>query len=112
MTSRVHATLTRRFHEKPSGQEYVFTAEDGGPRKYSPKAFKNACKRAGIKNFSLHKLRKTFASRLAQNGCSIQEIQSLLGHSSIQTTMIYAHLIPNAAATKAVSVLESLNKGD
>lgn len=44
----------------------------------------------------LHDLRHTFASRLAQRGAGIQAIQQLLGHSSIQTTMRYAHLAPNS----------------
>jgi len=42
----------------------------------------------------LHDLRHSFASHLAMGGSSIQKIQQLLGHSDINTTMIYAHLLP------------------
>jgi integrase len=111
MMTRVHELLTRRLQNRDNGKEYVFTAEDGGPRKYSPNAFVNAVRRAGIEGITLHKLRKTFASRLAQNGASVQEIQQLLGHSSITTTMIYASLMPNQAASRAVSILETINRG-
>lgn len=39
-----------------------------------------------------HKFRRTFASRMINNGCPIQEVQQLLGHKSIETTMIYCDI--------------------
>ncbi|MFA6195310.1 MAG: tyrosine-type recombinase/integrase [Sulfurimonas sp.] len=47
--------------------------------------------RAGVKASSVHVLRHTAAKRLLANGVSIVVVQSLLGHSSIQTTSIYAN---------------------
>ncbi len=48
---------------------------------------------------SLHTLRHTFASHLAQAGESLYTISKLLGHTSIQTTEIYAHLCQNTYQT-------------
>jgi integrase len=47
---------------------------------------------AGVDHVRLHDLRHTYASWLVQDGVSIQEVQRILGHASIVTTMRYAHL--------------------
>ena len=44
---------------------------------------------------TIHELRHTFASQLAIAGVSIYKISKWLGHASIKTTEIYAHLTPN-----------------
>ena len=44
----------------------------------------------------MHTLRHTFASHLAINGTPILAIKSLMNHSSIEMTMRYAHLAPDA----------------
>jgi integrase/recombinase XerD len=38
---------------------------------------------------------------LLQSGCDIRVIQSLLGHASLNTTMIYAHVADNLGLTIA-----------
>jgi len=49
------------------------------------------CIAAGIRPVSPHKLRHTFATMLHEKGVDVVEIQNLLGHSNINTTMIYTH---------------------
>lgn len=53
-----------------------------------------ACKRAKIKHTSRHGLRHTYASWLISQGVSLAQVQALLGHSSPNMTLRYAHLIP------------------
>lgn len=53
---------------------------------------------------SLHKLRHTFASRLLAAGATIKELQVLLGHASLQTTLMYLHLLPSEGR-RAIALL-------
>jgi integrase/recombinase XerD len=45
------------------------------------------------KNITLHSLRHSIATHLLSNGMEIQKVQKFLGHSSLETTEIYTHLI-------------------
>lgn len=48
-------------------------------------------KRAGLTGITWHTLRHTFASRLTRSGVDLVTVKELLGHSTITTTMRYAH---------------------
>ena len=41
--------------------------------------------------FSIHKLRHTFATLMIEGGCDIYSLSKMMGHSDIQTTTIYLH---------------------
>ncbi len=59
-------------------------------------AVKNAVYKAGIpKHASVHTLRHSFATHLLQSGVNIREVQSLLGHKHVETTMVYTHVLRN-----------------
>lgn len=50
--------------------------------------------RAGIdKHVSAHTLRHSFATTMIMHGCEIEKLSRIMGHSRIQTTMIYLHFV-------------------
>ncbi len=69
------------------------------------KAFNNAVKKAGIKDFRFHDLRHTAASYLAMSGKTLSEIAEVLGHKTLQMVKRYSHLTKGHTA----NVLEDMN---
>ncbi|MDQ2106788.1 site-specific integrase, partial [Azospirillum isscasi] len=61
---------------------------------------------ARLDDLNLHDLRHTFASRLVMRGVPLLTVSKLLGHATIQMTMRYAHLAPDAFDV-AISALDS-----
>ena len=62
---------------------------------------------ADITGFTFHDLRHTFASRFVMNGGTLEALKPIMGHSSMDLTLRYAHLSP-AHIQKQITVLNSL----
>src|SRR4029077_10442285 len=81
-------------HGSANGQNHVFLNRFGqraaGPRDW----FEPAVKAAGLKGFTWHCLRHSFASRLVMAGVDLRTVQEAMGHKTIQVTVRYAHLAP------------------
>ena len=66
----------------------------GQEQSFFRKELTKACKEAGVKRFSPHVLRHSFATRYLQSGGSIFILSKILGHHSVEITeKVYAHLL-------------------
>lgn len=88
----VAALLTARGLN--NGQSAVFLNCYGERLQTPRKWFESCVKDAGLKDFTWHCLRHTFASRLVMVGVDLRTVQELMGHKTIQMTVRYAHLAP------------------
>lgn len=78
------------------------------PEKFYSARFGNLMRKLGFPGVTLHSFRHAHASRLAAAGAPLTTVKDFLGHSDIQTTMIYCHSRQDAL-DRAVELLSSSN---
>ncbi len=107
-----------RTDEIPTGYKeisFVCLRPDGAYE--SPSTVGIMCRTAsrkveGLEGFHFHQLRHTFTSNLLSNGAAPKDVQELLGHADVSTTMnIYAHATREAKRTSA-RLLDKVVGGD
>lgn len=67
------------------------------------RAVKMAAKKCGIEGLTPHCLRHAFATHSLHNGAFVRDVQVVLGHNHLETTMLYLH----AEAGRVVSPLQN-----
>ena len=60
------------------------------------------------KEIGLHTLRHSIATHLLQNGMKLEAIAKFLGHSSLESTQIYTHLLENESALSGRNILAEI----
>jgi site-specific recombinase XerD len=95
-------------HREQSKGSLVFTDSNGNKIQKNElrKELMWITKESGFPDVTkLHSLRHTFASHLVMSGVDLSTVKKLMGHSDIETTMIYSHLA-DEHVDKAVEKLE------
>lgn len=102
--------LERLKGDRVVGLNRIFLTEDGehADKDYLSHRWRSVRASAGVKDFRWHDLRHSCASYLAQNGATLLEIGSVLGHSSPSITAKYAHLVAGAAVTGSDKLADKL----
>jgi site-specific recombinase XerD len=94
-----HLLITLRQYYLQAGkpQAYLFTSSQT-KKAFHPRTLQtivnSAMAKAGFadKHYTAHTLRHSFATHMLDNGSNIHVIKTLLGHSKLETTMVYLHL--------------------
>ncbi len=95
--------LTLRSH---SSSHYIFLNKHEKPYKDVRTAFNTVLKKARLKGFTFHDLRRTFASHLVMSGVDLVTVKELLGHKTIQITVNRYSYLSEKHKLKAVNILE------
>lgn len=97
------------FHKEGSLNKMLKIVTDGCNTKERLAAEKDGREPLVVPYFSAHVIRHSFCSRLCENGTNIKVIQTIMGHSDIQTTMdIYAE-VSEATKQEAFKQLNTKN---
>lgn len=90
MTSVAAKHLKKYLSTRTDDNPTLFIGQRG---QYSKGGIENVLRTLGktaeVENVHPHRFRRTFATNLVKRGMEIQEVQKLLGHSDIKTTMVY-----------------------
>lgn len=89
--------VLENLKKKQSKSKFVFCDKNGERLKRKLRRdLMRLTKKCGFPDVTkIHSLRHTFASHLVMNGVDLPTVQRLMGHTDIQTTMIYSHLAPD-----------------
>lgn len=80
--------LLREYYRQYQPQEFLFEGQKGG--RYSSQSMLKICYR--YMNVNPHNLRHCHATHLIENGVDVSEVSKRLGHTKLQTTMVYNHI--------------------
>jgi integrase len=104
--------LQRTLDAGPIGELAFICGATGKPltKESFGNAFKNACRAAGVKK-SAHGCRKIAATRAAENGASVAQLNAIFGWSGTQMASLYTEAADRKRlAAEAMALVERANK--
>lgn len=93
--ARAEYSLRSYLKSKKAVTEYVFTINRAPfspcTRQGTARMLKEIEKETGIAGIHPHRFRHTMATKMVEKGCDITDVQQMLGHTKLDTTMRYTH---------------------
>jgi integrase/recombinase XerD len=98
LLSQANLEMLRAYWKAYRPKEWLFYSRNHTGTHITPRAVQNifhkyVSKAKITKDVTVHTLRHSFATHLLESGTSIYNIKQLLGHSNINTTCVYLHLV-------------------
>lgn len=94
-----------------NNHDYIFISEKGSHLSATiyDTALEKICRKAGLRYFSVHILRHTFATRCIEAGMKPKTLQTIMGHAQIGVTMdLYVHTTEDEMANEVMQVAGAL----
>jgi hypothetical protein len=102
LSERLYSVLAELIEKHPPAtkEEYLFTSPGDKSKPVTRSAVNNMlakiqARRPELEKLHPHLLRHTFATNLRASNADLADVRDLLGHQSLNTTMIYAHADPS-----------------
>lgn len=93
--ARTEFELRRYLQTRTDDSPYLFVTRRRPYRDVDPNTVReimsNISKKTGITKIHPHRFRHTMATNLVEKGCDITDVQQMLGHTKLDTTMRYTH---------------------
>jgi integrase len=86
------------WRAQTTSEGLVFPGKDGQRLDNVRKSWAGVLRTSKITGFRWHDLRHAFASKLVMEGVPLNTVRELLGHTTLNTTLRYAHLAPDHKA--------------
>jgi len=78
-------------------------------RSHASNILQRRCQKRGLKNITAHQLRHRFATKLLEAGASLPEVQRLMNHTKMASTLVYLHT-SEAQISQAHAKLKDVRK--
>lgn len=119
ITVQARSVLERRRAARTRGVAFVFPGRDGRSPRTAAVAILRAMRDADLNrpdlvarmgSATIHSLRHTYATWLRQRGVDLDDVSALLGHSTLDMTMRYAHVGSGERLDRARAALTEVGR--
>lgn len=105
--------VRKKDSERTRSSLFVFPSRAGTRKGYIydlRRPFQSACELAGVEGLRIHDLRHSFATIAIMGGATLFEVQKLLGHSNLEITQRYSHMVDDSLQRATENAAQVINQ--